>query len=57
MLYTGVASLLDRTLPASGASEAATGGYDMFNIVFIVGFALLITTLARYFARRPRGRK
>lgn len=44
---------LDRTLPGtSGAQES--GGIGSFNLIFIVGFAILITVLARYLSTRGR---
>lgn len=51
------AVLHDRTIPDSDAQGNAGGGQmDAFNILFIVGFALLITVLARYLARRANRR-
>lgn len=42
--------LLDRTVPESGAETP--GEINSLNLIFIVGFALLIAFLAQWISRR-----
>ncbi len=50
-----LALLLQRSLEDAGAAPG--GGGSVFNTVFIVGFALLISYLALRIARRGGGKK
>ncbi|MDL2293087.1 hypothetical protein LJC60_00485 [Ruminococcaceae bacterium OttesenSCG-928-D13] len=51
-----VAILQNRPLPGSDGSMPTTGDgqLDSFNLIFIVGFAVLITVLARWLSTRGR---
>lgn len=51
---TTAAILYNRQLPTSGETEAGDGGINAFNLMFVVGFALLISVLARWLANRGR---
>jgi hypothetical protein len=46
---------MDRVLPDGDAGSG--GQMDSLNLIFIVGFALLISVLARYLARRGGRRR
>ncbi len=45
---------IDRVVPESGADTVET--VNPINLIFVVGFALLISLLARYISRRGRRR-
>lgn len=44
----------NRVLPSADSTPEAGGELDSFNLIFIVGFAILITVLARYLSTRNR---
>lgn len=51
---TGQATVYDRTLPTSGSEAAGSSQMDALNLLFIVGFAILISVLARYLSTRRK---
>lgn len=48
--------LWDRTIPTSEAPQTG-GDTNVFNLMLIVGLALVITVLARFFANRANRKK
>ncbi|NLW79477.1 MAG: hypothetical protein GXY32_08725 [Ruminococcaceae bacterium] len=47
----------DRTIPQSGEGTQSGGAFDGLNLIFIVAFAIGISFLARFLARRGGRRK